>query len=111
MKKEIDLKTTAQHKIICETLKLDTERLRDIELKMETLTEINKKTDIINTEVKKLRHLEDDVFQTNCFLERVLPMQIHHQLCEGLNSVAGPDLEELLAFEKEKSIELYKYSR
>lgn len=78
---------------------------------MQTLHEINKKTDTINVEVKKLRHLEDDLFQVNCFIERILPIQIHHQICEGLNHVSGADLDDLMKFEIEKSDELYKFSK
>ena len=65
----------------------------------------------MNNEILSLRQLEDDVFQAHCFIERSLPMLIHHQLCEGLNVIAGRNLAELMDWERRKTDEVYEHTK
>ena len=109
MKAEVDQKSTDHFNSICESLKVDSDRLLEIEGSLKMLDELKLKFGYLGIEVGKLRHLDDAVFQVNCFIERTLPVMMHHQICEGLNSVAGPDLDDLMAFEKKKSEELNAY--
>ena len=69
---------------------------------------MEKKLDRTYMEMIKLKSLEDSVFQAHCFIERALPMMIHHQLCEGLNIVSGVHQQELITFEKRKTDEVYE---
>ena len=38
-------------------------------------------------------------------------MFVHHQLCEGLNVIAGENLEELMAWERKKTDEVYEHQK
>ena len=78
MKEDIQTKTSEQFDTICNTLKVDTERLIQLETKTASLRTFEKKLEHMSNEVTKLRHLEDGVFQAHCFIERTLPMMIHH---------------------------------
>ena len=111
MKSEIVKKTEEQFTTICTTLKIDTDRLTDLERSNVTLDKMVRKVELVEMEVQKLRHIDEEMFQANCFIERVLPIQIHHQVCEGLNIVAGTDIQELLKFEREKSAQLSTYMK
>ena len=78
MKDEISMKSTEQFNEICTSLKVDSFRIRDVEEKLKTQKDFEKKLDFISNEVTKLKTLEDGVFQSHCFIERALPMLIHH---------------------------------
>jgi len=78
MKKEISEKAAEQFNTICLSLKTDQDRLSEIEVCMKNLQLMEKKLNTTYAEMLKLRTLEDGVFQAHCFIERTLPMMIHH---------------------------------
>lgn len=78
MKEEITEKSKEQFEEICATLKVDSERILMAEEKLKKQMEFEKKVDMLGNEVIKLRQLEDGIFQSHCFIERTLPMMIHH---------------------------------
>ena len=43
------------------------------------------------------------------FVERQMPMLTHLQLCEGLNVIAGDNIESLQAFERSKMQQIANY--
>ena len=109
MKKEITQKTQQQHETIIQSIKLDNDRVEKIEVELKQIAEVKKKIHSLNYELGNLTPLKDEMLQLNCFVERILPIQVHHQMCEGLNKVAGSNLSELMEFEKNKTDELHKY--
>ena len=62
MKKEIDKKTEEQFTIICSSLRLDTERLTDLEKNYRILDDTRNRLGSMEVEVKKMRHLENEMF-------------------------------------------------
>ena len=78
MKEEVDTKSTEHFNSICETLKVDSNRLVEIEHSLKQLDDLKLKFGYLGIEVGKLRHLDDGVFQINCFIERTLPVLMHH---------------------------------
>ena len=78
MKDEITVKANKQFEAICSTLQVDTDRILEVEEKIKVQKKMSKKLELIGNEVTKLKTLEDGVFQAHCFIERTLPMMIHH---------------------------------
>ena len=46
-------------------------------------------------------------FQANYFIEKVLPMYVHHQIIEGLSVTAGDMLKDLETYEAVKFKEVF----
>ena len=78
MKEEISVKASEQFKEICATLRVDSDRIIEVEESFKEQRELIKKINMLSNEVTKLKTLEDGVFQSHCFIERTLPMMIHH---------------------------------
>ena len=54
----------------------------------------------------------DGEFQgVKLFVERQMPMLTHLQLCEGLNAIAGDNIESLQNFEKSKMLQIATYQK
>lgn len=62
MKSEIVKKTEEQFTTICTTLKIDTDRLTDLERSNVTLDKMVRKVELVEMEVQKLRHIDEEMF-------------------------------------------------
>ena len=52
---------------------------------------------------------EDSVTQANIFIEKTLPMYVHHQIIEGLSATSGEYSQRLAEFEQRKLQEVFEY--
>lgn len=75
---EIKKKMSEQFEQILENLQLDSQRLLMIETELKITKELDKRQTASEHDIIKLKKLEDQMFQAHCFLERTLPMFVHH---------------------------------
>ena len=84
-------------------------RLYTVERRIAELHGLEKKVKVMNDSVKQIKKMETAFQETQAFIERTLPAQIHLQLCEGLNVTAGHFLDDLKEFENRKMTEFVHY--
>ena len=70
-------------------LRIDSERLQEIESKLKPVPDIVKKIMMLDSEMASIRICDMDVYHMKRFLHQELPLLVHYQLCEGLDTVSG----------------------
>ena len=79
------------------------------EARIRKLENVPPKVDALQTTLLQMQGMQNDVEGMKTFVERSLPMLTHLQLCEGLNVIAGENMDKLQVFEKEKLNEILSY--